>query len=121
MTVLDPLPADVYGYAGLLDDTDTEILARVRRFAEQRIAPIADDYWDRAEFPHELIPGFAELDVVVAVHGGHDAPQARLIIFQSTVETLTSSWLLKLMRWMMKIIVPLRPVLSKMSAMVATL
>ncbi|ALE73382.1 Glutaryl-CoA dehydrogenase [Pseudonocardia sp. Ae168_Ps1] len=80
MTVLDPLPADVYGYAGLLDDTDTEILARVRRFAEQRIAPIADDYWDRAEFPHELIPGFAELDVVGLARDWPDRPaRSRLL------------------------------------------
>ncbi|WP_433286731.1 acyl-CoA dehydrogenase family protein [Pseudonocardia sp. CA-142604] len=64
MNTLEPLPADFYGYADLLDDTDRKILARVREFAEQQIAPVADDHWARAEFPYELIPGFAELDIV---------------------------------------------------------
>ncbi|MFP5021716.1 acyl-CoA dehydrogenase family protein [Pseudonocardia phyllosphaerae] len=74
------MPADVYGYAGLLDDTDREILARVRRFAEERIAPIADDHWARAEFPHELIDGFAELDVVGLARDWPDRPaRSRLL------------------------------------------
>ncbi|GAA1223490.1 acyl-CoA dehydrogenase family protein [Pseudonocardia alaniniphila] len=64
MNTLEPLPADFYGYADLLDDTDKKILARVREFAEEKIAPVADDHWARAEFPYELIPGFAELDIV---------------------------------------------------------
>ncbi|WP_018334845.1 acyl-CoA dehydrogenase family protein [Actinomycetospora chiangmaiensis] len=62
--MIEPLPGDVYGYVELLDDEEQEILARVRTFAEKRIAPIANRYWADAEFPHELIEGFAELDVV---------------------------------------------------------
>ncbi len=62
--MIEPLPGDVYGYVELLDDEEQEILARVRAFAEKRIAPIANRYWADAEFPHELIEGFAELDVV---------------------------------------------------------
>ncbi|GAA4846868.1 acyl-CoA dehydrogenase family protein [Actinomycetospora corticicola] len=62
--MIEPLPGDVYGYVELLDPEEQEILARVRAFAEQRIAPIANRYWADAEFPHELIAGFAELDVV---------------------------------------------------------
>ena len=62
--VLTPLTGDFYGYAELLSAEDQEILARVRRFAEERIAPIADQAWASTEFPHDLIPGFAELDIV---------------------------------------------------------
>jgi glutaryl-CoA dehydrogenase len=74
MSTLEPLPADLYGYVDLLDDTDQKILARVREFAEQQIAPVADDHWARAEFPHELIPGFAELDVVGLARDWPDRP-----------------------------------------------
>ncbi|MFC5061484.1 acyl-CoA dehydrogenase family protein [Actinomycetospora atypica] len=62
--VLTPLIGDFYGYAELLSAEDQEILARVRRFAEERIAPIADRAWASTEFPYDLIPGFAELDIV---------------------------------------------------------
>lgn len=80
MSVLAPLPADLYGYADLLDDADRAVLARVREFAEQHIAPIADSCWDRAEFPHELIPGFAALDVVGLARDWPDRPaRSRLL------------------------------------------
>ncbi|MBW0101135.1 acyl-CoA dehydrogenase family protein [Pseudonocardia sp. KRD291] len=63
-TVLEPLPGDFYGYLDLLDPEELEILARVRRFAEEKIAPVADENWASTTFPHDLIPGFAELDIV---------------------------------------------------------
>jgi glutaryl-CoA dehydrogenase len=62
--VLPPLAGDFLGYAELLDREEQEILARVRRFAEERIAPIADAAWASTDFPFDLIPGFAELDIV---------------------------------------------------------
>ncbi|XP_021300553.1 acyl-coenzyme A oxidase 4, peroxisomal-like [Herrania umbratica] len=64
MTAIEPLPGDVYRYVDLLDSEEQEILARVRAFAETEIAPIANRQWAAAEFPHELVPGFAALDVV---------------------------------------------------------
>jgi glutaryl-CoA dehydrogenase len=69
-----PLPADLFGYVDLLPPEEQQILSRVRSFAEEQIAPIADAYWDRAEFPHELIPGFAELDVVGLAREWPDRP-----------------------------------------------
>jgi glutaryl-CoA dehydrogenase len=80
MNILEPLPADLYGYVELLDDTDQKILAQVREFAEQRIAPVVDDYWARAEFPHELIPGFAELDIVGLTRDWPDRPARSLLL-----------------------------------------
>ena len=63
-TELEPLAGDVYRYVDELDDEERAILARVRAFAESEIAPIANERWAAAEFPHDLIPGFAALDVV---------------------------------------------------------
>ncbi|MBE1535949.1 acyl-CoA dehydrogenase family protein [Actinomadura algeriensis] len=47
----------------LLDDREQEIVGRVRAFLEERVAPIANDCWSRAEFPFDLIPGYAELGI----------------------------------------------------------
>ncbi|WP_443611901.1 acyl-CoA dehydrogenase family protein [Actinomycetospora soli] len=68
------MPGDFYGYADLLGDEDRAILARVRRFAEERIAPIADRQWATTEFPFDLLPAFAELDVVGLGRAWPDRP-----------------------------------------------
>ena len=64
------LQGDFYDYQDLLTEEEREILLRVRTFMEKDIAPIADRAWGAAEFPHHLIPGFAELDVAgLAIRG----------------------------------------------------
>jgi glutaryl-CoA dehydrogenase len=61
---LAPLPGDFYAYHHLLPEEDREVVSRVREFLHDRVAPIADDCWARAEFPHHLVPELAELDIV---------------------------------------------------------
>jgi glutaryl-CoA dehydrogenase len=64
------LEGDFYDYQELLTEEEREILLRVRAFMDKDIAPIADRAWGAAEFPHHLIPGFAELDVAgLAIRG----------------------------------------------------
>jgi len=46
---------DFYQVAQLVDATDQALLSRVRAFAEERVAPVINQYWGRAEFPFELI------------------------------------------------------------------
>jgi glutaryl-CoA dehydrogenase len=60
MTSLD---ADFYDQQSLLTEDEREIVLRVRSFMEKEVAPIANEAWAKAEFPHRLVPGFAELDV----------------------------------------------------------
>ncbi|WP_199043322.1 acyl-CoA dehydrogenase family protein [Glycomyces salinus] len=60
------LGADFYGYQNELTPTEREAALRLREFMEREVRPIADDYWERAEFPYHLIPGIAELGVVGA-------------------------------------------------------
>ncbi|GLZ53608.1 acyl-CoA dehydrogenase family protein [Actinomycetospora sp. NBRC 106378] len=86
-SVLPPLPGDFYGYADLLSSEDQAILARVRRFAEERIAPIADRQWASTEFPFDLLPGFAELDVVGLARDWPDRPaHSRLLTSMVSME-----------------------------------
>jgi glutaryl-CoA dehydrogenase len=64
------LEGDFYDYQDLLTEEEREVLLRVRAFMEKDVAPIADRAWGAAEFPHHLVPGFAELDVAgLAIRG----------------------------------------------------
>lgn len=59
----EPLLGDFYGFGSLLDEYEQGVLERVREFLRSQVAPIANDYWSRAEFPFQLIDGFRELDI----------------------------------------------------------
>jgi glutaryl-CoA dehydrogenase len=72
---LTPLPGDFFTYVDLLSDEDKAILAKVRAFLAERVAPIAEDYWERAEFPHHLIPEIAALDIVGLSMAWPDRPK----------------------------------------------
>lgn len=64
-------------YFRLDDDlTPEECLIRdkVRDFAEQRVLPIINDYWERAEFPLELLPPLAELGIIGTTIQGYGCP-----------------------------------------------
>jgi glutaryl-CoA dehydrogenase len=61
---------DFFAMDDLLTDEERSIRDRVRTFADEQLIPVANDYWERAEFPHELVPGYARLGVAGgAIHG----------------------------------------------------
>jgi len=47
-----------------LTDQETEIMYKVRAFGEAEVLPIVNDYWERGEFPFELVPKLAALNIV---------------------------------------------------------
>ncbi|WP_144759592.1 acyl-CoA dehydrogenase family protein [Curtobacterium sp. 9128] len=55
------LESDFYGFAQQLSDDERASLARLREYLEREVAPIADEYWARAEFPMQVIAPLAEL------------------------------------------------------------
>src|SRR4051812_8945484 len=63
---------DFYRTADALSPDDRKILTKVQSFAEDRVAPIINDYWGRAEFPFELIPHYAALGIAGAGYSGYD-------------------------------------------------
>jgi glutaryl-CoA dehydrogenase len=63
-------PGDFYDFHGLLTDDEREIVLRTRTFMREQVEPIANDAWARAEFPFDLIKGFAELDIAGLAHRG---------------------------------------------------
>jgi len=71
-TAIDPknLPyadGDFYAFEEVLSAPERARLHDVRDWLAKEVRPIAVDYWNRGEFPMELIPKLAELDVVSPV------------------------------------------------------
>jgi glutaryl-CoA dehydrogenase len=79
---LQPLVADVTRSLGtdyylieeLLTDEEREIREKVRAFADREVIPIINDYWDKAQFPFELIPKIAELNIAGTTIQGYGCP-----------------------------------------------
>jgi glutaryl-CoA dehydrogenase len=62
----------------LLDDTLTDaeraLRDRVRAFGDEHVLPIINDYWERAQFPFELVAPLGELGVVGGTVEGYGCP-----------------------------------------------
>jgi glutaryl-CoA dehydrogenase len=69
-----PADADFYALELLLDEEDRTLLHRVRAFMEKEVQPVINHYWTRARFPHELLPGLAELGIAGLPYAGYGCP-----------------------------------------------
>jgi glutaryl-CoA dehydrogenase len=61
---------DFYKVAQLVGTADQALLRQVRTFAEEKVAPIINHYWGRAEFPFELISDYGALGIAGAPYRG---------------------------------------------------
>lgn len=59
----EPLASDFYGFETLLTAREQDALMRLRSWMETSVRPVINEYWERAEFPHDLIRPFLETDV----------------------------------------------------------
>ncbi len=83
----DPVPGaradtdpDLFDYGDLLEDRERALLESLRKWLRTELAPIADDCWARSEFPHDVLPGFAALDLIGLPYDLPGAPaQGRLL------------------------------------------
>jgi glutaryl-CoA dehydrogenase len=69
-----PLGTDYYLLDELLTESERAIRDKVRAFTDREVIPIINDYWEKAEFPFELIPRLAELDVAGSSIEGYGCP-----------------------------------------------
>lgn len=58
------LRADFYSYIDLLTAPQRKTLDGMREFFRANVIPIVSDHWARAEFPHQLVSGFAGLGLI---------------------------------------------------------
>ncbi|WP_261808978.1 acyl-CoA dehydrogenase family protein [Nonomuraea sp. C10] len=73
---------DFYDYADLLDKEEKQIVQRVRDFMTEKIAPIADEVWTKASFPHHVVPEMAKLDVAGLQHRGASSLLTGFIVLE---------------------------------------
>ena len=72
--VTEPLGTDYYLVDELLTPKERALRNRVRRFCEAEVLPIINDYWERAEFPFELVPKLAALGIAGGTTRGYGCP-----------------------------------------------
>ncbi|WP_138443732.1 acyl-CoA dehydrogenase family protein [Sinomonas susongensis] len=71
---------DFFSFESLLSEKERDRLHEVREWLDVNVRPIAVDFWNRGEFPHQLIPRLAELDIVSPVRRqGHSHLLAGLL------------------------------------------
>ncbi|HYL44935.1 MAG TPA: acyl-CoA dehydrogenase family protein [Ktedonobacteraceae bacterium] len=65
---------DFYLMDELLSSEERSIRNKVRAFCDKEVIPIINDYWERAEFPFELIPRLASLHIAGGSNQGYGCP-----------------------------------------------
>lgn len=58
---LPPINSDFYDISDMLTEEERAVQRGIRAYMEQRVRPIIGAYWERGEFPHELLPSFAAM------------------------------------------------------------
>lgn len=66
--------SDYYLLDDLLTDEARTVRDRVRSFVDRELLPVINDYWDRADFPFELVPKIAQLGIIGATVEGYGCP-----------------------------------------------
>jgi glutaryl-CoA dehydrogenase len=56
-------PVDFINASSLLSDGEKEIRDRVRAFVDREVISTSAGYWDKAEFPFDLLPSLAETGI----------------------------------------------------------
>ncbi|HLZ86707.1 MAG TPA: acyl-CoA dehydrogenase family protein, partial [Puia sp.] len=71
---LPAIEGDFYHLAHLLTDEQRALQLKVRAFMETEIKPIVNRYWLKGEFPHEIIPRLASLNICGVTYEGYGCP-----------------------------------------------
>ncbi|MEV7391712.1 MULTISPECIES: acyl-CoA dehydrogenase family protein [unclassified Streptomyces] len=66
--------SDYFLLDNLLTDEQRALKKKVREFMDQEVIPIINPYWERAEFPFELVPKLAQLNIAGFQIEGYGCP-----------------------------------------------
>ncbi|NTW01811.1 MAG: acyl-CoA dehydrogenase [Oscillochloris sp.] len=58
---IPPVNSDFYDIRDQLSADERALLNTIRSYMEERVSPVIGEYWNRGDFPHELVPSFARL------------------------------------------------------------
>jgi len=91
-------PSDAYGFAQLLTGPERSALSRLREVLDTQVRPIVAEYWERGEFPEQIIAPFVDLDLMdpVEVREAGQEPSGLYGGFRNfeigRVDTSTVTW-----------------------------
>ena len=72
--MLSPEDLDLYRFDDLLSEEEKSLRDRVRDFVQNRFLPVVNEYWDRDDFPTDLIPEMGEIGCFGATLDGWGCP-----------------------------------------------
>ena len=72
--------SDFLGFELLLEAEDRDLLNRVHAFMTREVEPVINDYWTRAAFPHDLVPGIAKLGIAGLAYDGPGCPNRGALV-----------------------------------------
>ena len=75
--IVDPtssLDADYFLLDELLTEEERDVRDRVRAFCDREVIPVVNGYWEREDFPFELLPKLSALHVAGTTIEGHGCP-----------------------------------------------
>jgi glutaryl-CoA dehydrogenase len=68
------IDTDFYDLHQLLSSEERAIQLQVRDFMQKEIKPIVNNFWLRDEFPHQIIPELAKLNICGLTYQGYGCP-----------------------------------------------
>ena len=68
------LGTDYFFMSDMLDAEELDIRARVSTFLDEHVLPVANHYWEQAEFPADLVSRWAELGMAGGTIRGRGCP-----------------------------------------------
>ncbi len=77
---LPPIDGDFYDYDLKLTQEERNIQLKVRNFMENEVEPIANEYWNKAQFPMEIIPKLAKLNICGVAYKGYECPDLPFVM-----------------------------------------
>ncbi|KAG4111287.1 hypothetical protein ERO13_D13G095300v2 [Gossypium hirsutum] len=73
-SVFPPSVSDYYRFDDLLSPEEKTLRMKVREFMEKEVAPIMAEYWEKAEFPFQILPKLADLGIAGFNTEGYGSP-----------------------------------------------
>ncbi|KAJ9509277.1 hypothetical protein QJQ45_001730 [Haematococcus lacustris] len=74
-----PSVSDALGLDTLLTPEERAVRDKVRRYMEKEVAPVICGFWERAEFPHQLVPSLATLGLAGGGSRGYGCPNLSIM------------------------------------------
>ncbi|KAI7742104.1 hypothetical protein M8C21_023416 [Ambrosia artemisiifolia] len=73
-SIFPPCTSDYYQFADLLTPEEQALRLKVRECVERDVAPIMTKYWEKAEFPFEIVPKLGALNIAGGTIKGYGCP-----------------------------------------------